>query len=230
MKTQFAVTMVFLYACSSLSLADIYVGSGLVYQVINIDQVDSLSTVPNARFEPPLSLVDEELPDLYSDEFTGINFVLGYSIGSSLSFEISYFNSLSEKHEESTEIGIIDTAYAEIDVESLSFDILGHYHFSGSNSVSMLGSLGLIYQETKVTREYQVIILCLIDTDSECNGRRKERANENAYDTRLQLGAGIQYDVSDRLGLRTIVKVVPDGFSIGEDFPYAISAGLLYSF
>jgi len=230
MKKCLAAATMFLCVCSPVSVAEFYVGTGIGYQVIDVDQIDSLSIVPNARFEPPLSLVDEELPDLYSDEFLGIKIISGYKLRSSLSVEAGYFNSWRESYDESTDIRIVDSAKAEIDVESFSIDILGHYQLTSLGSLSLLASVGLIYQETKITREYQVFVLCLIEDNLGCNGRRKELDKENAYDLRLQLGMGIQYDVSDNLGLRTMMKVVPDGFSVGEDFPYTISAGLLYSF
>jgi len=230
MKKCLAAATVYLCIFSPVSLAEFYVGTGVGYQVIDTDQISSLGTAPRAVFVPPASLGDVELPDLYPDEFTGIQLVSGYKLGPSVSFEIGYFNSSTERYKQTIGVGSVESASAEIGIESLSFDVLGHYQLNDMNSVSFVGSAGFIYQEIDITREYQLIVTCVIDSNSECNGRRKERAKENAYDTRLQLGAGIQYDVNDRLGMRTMVKVVPDGFSIGEDFPYTISASLLYSF
>jgi hypothetical protein len=213
---------------SSVSFAEFYVGIEANYRNAEIDQVEALSTVKNALFVPPLSLEDVILPDLYSDDSIGMKLLSGYIFNEVFSVELGYLDSFDENTIQVIDQGSVQKASAEVDSSSISVDVLSHFKVNSFDSLSIIGSAGIVYQELSITRNYQLTVTCTIETNPSCTGKRTNR--KNYYDTRLQLGVGLNYDIDLNAVLRTMLKVVPDGFSVGSDYPINISAGILYKF
>jgi len=211
----------------------IYIGTGIGYNSFTINQVSGINTAERALFDPSsFSLLDVEIPDIYADEYRGLSFLAGYRFNASWAVEFGYFRSAAEKSGWQGEIGDLIAANTKIRVEYFSVDAVGRYPLASLNKVSLLGAVGVLYQEVNIVRQYNVLVTTVAHSgevfDSAGLG---SRTNEKyIFDTRLQLGVGMQYDVTDALGVRAMLSAIPAGFSVSEGTPYSLNAALLYRF
>ncbi len=223
----------------SITLADFYVGLGAQYQVTPIDNIDVFDVYTSLRYNDSnvLEHYEVDFHDIYQDNSVGENLTIGCQIDQSMAVELSYFN--SENHKKLDGSVYIEynggdpySAQSDIETEAFKLNLVGTHKVESMNKLSLLGSVGILYQNTSITRAYVIPYACA----GSCDGTEAEaerftvRQTKNFHDTDLQLGAGLLYEVNDQFDVRGMIHVVPDGFSFGNKTPYSVNAEVLYKF
>lgn len=220
--------LVILSSVPNMAKAGYYIGAESFYQHNKIQRVESLEMEKDDSFH---SSIEDQ--DIYSDQTYGGKLSIGYSLESlPISFEISGYEGSSRTKQYSYYESDPDTynARSKVKQTSISIDMLTHYKISKLPSLSLLGSIGAIYQDTEIKKSYNNRLMCLMELGRECYNFSSETYKESYHDTRMQLGAGISYTLSEEFTLRSMINFIPAGFSIGKGTPYTISMGALYQF
>mgnify|MGYP001451911278 CR=1 FL=1 len=221
----------------SISLADFYIGLGAQYQVTPVDTIDGFDEYTSLRYNDSnmLERYEVDFGDIYQDSRVGANLTIGYQIDESMAVEFSYFNSENDKKLGNSVYAKYNggdpfSAKSDIETEAFKLNLVGAHKVESVDKLSLLGSAGILYQNTGITRAYVIPYACAGSCDETAEESFTVRQKKNFHDTDLQLGAGLLYEVNDQFDVRGMVHLVPDGFSFGNKTPYSVSAEVLYKF
>lgn len=152
-----------------------------------------------------------QFSDIVSEDYNGYAPYIGYKFNKNIALEIGYSGMISDASSK-TVSGITykgDTSYW-----SVYGDLIGMYPVS--ESVSLLGSLG--YERINVNTDVTV-------TSGASSATSSTSSDTNAY----RFGLGAQWNITDSVGLRGVVRYVATDFS-GVDGYIQGTVGLNYTF
>ncbi|NIB42106.1 outer membrane beta-barrel protein [Pseudomaricurvus alkylphenolicus] len=231
-------------SCSAFG--DLYIGGGYTYSSVDLDGMEVFE-YPNAGSPtlrtdltqgPPLIGAGlgpstglgftnfapfDPFVELAEDRFDGWSVLLGYRIDGPWSVELNYFDGGTE----STARYLAGTNMsAETSLETLSLDVLWSYQLACLSSVSLIGAAGVVSQRVKTKFQYGAV-QCPGGDPSACFLSALSASNTET-DTRLQLGLGATYQLTEKLSARAMVKAVPGGFDFSDGTPYSLGVSLIY--
>lgn len=220
----YRISLLALPLFSSVANAGFYIGAEAGYKYNDIQHVKPL-VKPDQYFDSKA-----ENKDIYSNDNIGGRLSIGYT-PSTLPFSIEagfYKGSSSYKEFKVPDYGY-DAVAGKVETSSFDINVLTHYQIPES-SLSIIGLAGVIYQESDISKVYTNTVACTAVVGADCPPYMKTKYKESFYDTRMQLGVGVSYDINDQFTLRSMINFIPAGFSVGKGTPYTVNAGIFYNF
>ncbi len=153
-----------------------------------------------------------DFDDVYENNFNGGALYLGARVHKNLGLELGYSRTKEESKNDVLGTGI----NTKLQLQSLTFDVLGYCPVEQVENLELIGSVGLARTKAKAS------------IDAKAIGFSSARGDET--ETKLRLGLGAQYQVAEDLNFRGMLRWQDADFDDSAKNAYVLGLGLNYSF